>query len=262
MAEERLQKILAQAGIASRRKAEQYIVEGRVSVNGETVTELGAKADPEKDQIRVDGSLLRLPRRHVYIAMNKPREVVTTLSDPQGRMTVKHLLKGLRERVFPVGRLDYHSEGLLLLTNDGELANRILSPSGHVEKVYQVKVNGRLSAEQLAQFRSGISLHGRRTAPAKIRLLKDAPNPWYEVTLTEGRQQQIRLMFKNLGRLVEKLRRVRIGPLSLGKLPPGAWRLLTEEEARRLRRAAGMEADAPAAPGRRARQAGGKRRGS
>jgi pseudouridine synthase len=248
MAEERLQKILAHAGIASRRKAEELIREGRVTVNGETVTELGTKADPERDEIRVDGDRVRLPKRHVYIVMNKPREVVTTLSDPQGRTTVKHLLKGVRERVFPVGRLDYHSEGLLLITNDGELANRILSPSGHVEKVYHVKVNGRLTPEQLQQFRTGISLHGRRTAPAKIRLIKDAPNPWYEVGLTEGRQQQIRLMFKHLGRLVEKLRRVRIGPLELGKMPPGAWRHLTEDEVRRLRRAAGMET--PAAAGR------------
>lgn len=247
MAEERLQKILAHAGIASRRKAEALILEGRVTVNGETVTELGSKADPERDVICVDGDRIRLLKRHVYILLNKPREVVTTLSDPQGRTTVKHLLKGVRERVFPVGRLDYHSEGLLLVTNDGELANRILSPSGHVEKVYHVKVNGRLTAEQLEKFRTGISLHGRRTAPAKIRLIKDAPNPWYEVRLTEGRQQQIRLMFKHLGRLVEKLRRVRIGPLELGKMPPGAWRYLTEEEVHRLRRAAGMEAPAPAA---------------
>lgn len=244
MAEERLQKILAHAGIASRRKAEELIREGRVTVNGEIVTELGTKADPERDDIRLDGERVRLPRRHVYIAMYKPREVVTTLSDPQGRTTVKHLLKGVRERVFPVGRLDYHSEGLLLLTNDGELANRILSPAGHVEKVYHVKVNGRLAPEQLEQFRTGISLHGRRTAPAKIRLIKDAPNPWYEVRLTEGRQQQIRLMFRHLGRLVEKLRRVQIGPLTLGKMPPGAWRYLTEDEVRRLRRAAGMEAPA------------------
>lgn len=262
MAEERLQKILARAGIASRRKAEELIVEGRVSVNGETVSELGAKADPDKDQIRVDGSLIRLPKRFVYIAMNKPREVVTTLSDPQGRETVKHLLKGLRERIFPVGRLDYHSEGLLLLTNDGELANRILSPSGHVEKVYHVKVNGRLTEEQLAQFRSGVSLHGRRTAPAGIRILKEAANPWYEVRLTEGRQQQIRLMFKNLGRLVEKLRRVQIGPLSLGSLPPRAWRMLDENEVRRLRRAAGLESAATGAPARAGRTGSGRKKSS
>lgn len=261
MAEERLQKILARAGITSRRKAEELIVEGRVSVNGETVSELGAKADPDKDQIRVDGSLIRLPRRFVYIVMNKPREVVTTLSDPQGRRTVKHLLKGLRERVFPVGRLDYHSEGLLLLTNDGELANCILSPSGHVEKVYHVKVNGRLSEEQLERFRTGISLHGRRTAPAGIRILKEAANPWYEVRLIEGRQQQIRFMFKHFGRLVEKLRRVQIGPLSLGRLPAGAWRFLDDNEVRRLRRAAGLgsAAGGPSAQTGKGRSAGKKR---
>lgn len=236
MAEERLQKILAQAGIASRRKAEEYILAGRVTVNGKTVTELGSKADAERDHIKVDGTLIRQPKHHVYIALNKPREVVTTLSDPQGRKTVKHLLKGVKERVFPVGRLDYHSEGLLLLTTDGEFANRITSPAGHVEKVYVVKANGPLTAEQEEEFRSGISLHGRRTAPAQIKLIKHSINPWYEVRLTEGRQNQIRIMFKHCGRLVEKLRRVRIGFLPLTGLPPGAWRHLDEKEVQRFRK--------------------------
>lgn len=236
MAEERLQKILAQAGIASRRKAEEYILAGRVTVNGKTVTELGSKADAERDHIKVDGTLIRQPKHHVYIALNKPREVVTTLSDPQGRKTVKHLLKGVKERVFPVGRLDYHSEGLLLLTTDGEFANRITSPAGHVEKVYVVKANGPLTAEQEEEFRSGISLHGRRTAPAQIKLIKHSNNPWYEVRLTEGRQNQIRIMFKHCGRLVEKLRRVRIGFLPLTGLPPGAWRHLDEKEVQRFRK--------------------------
>ncbi len=236
MAEERLQKILAQAGIASRRKAEEYILEGRVTVNGKTVTELGSKADADSDHIKVDGTLIRRPKRHVYIALNKPREVVTTLSDPEGRKTVKHLLKGLKERVFPVGRLDYHSEGLLLLTTDGEFANRITSPAGHVEKVYVVKANGPLTAEQEEEFRRGISLHGRRTAPAQIKLIRQANNPWYEVRLTEGRQNQIRIMFKHCGRLVEKLRRVRIGFLPLTGLPPGAWRHLDEKEVQRFRK--------------------------
>lgn len=236
MAEERLQKILAQAGIASRRKAEEYILAGRVTVNGKTVTELGSKADVERDHIKVDGTLIRQPKHHVYIALNKPREVVTTLSDPQGRKTVKHLLKGVRERVFPVGRLDYHSEGLLLLTTDGEFANRITSPAGHVEKVYVVKANGPLTAEQEEEFRTGISLHGRRTAPAQIKLIKHSINPWYEVRLTEGRQNQIRIMFKHCGRLVEKLRRVRIGFLPLTGLPPGAWRHLDEKEVQRFRK--------------------------
>ncbi len=236
MPEERLQKILAQAGIASRRKAEEYIVEGRVTVNGQTVTELGTKADLEKDHVKVDGTLIRRSQATVYIALNKPREVVTTLSDPQGRKTVKHLLKGVKHRVFPVGRLDYHSEGLLLLTTDGEFANRITSPSGHVEKIYVVKANGRLTPEQEEEFRNGISLHGKRTAPARIKLIKASNNPWYEVRLTEGRQNQIRIMFKHCGRLVEKLRRVQIGFLTLSGLPPGAWRYLEEAEIRRFRK--------------------------
>ena len=230
MAEERLQKILAQAGVASRRKAEQLIVEGRVTVNGEVLKELGSKADPETDQIKVDGTLIHLPKRHVYIVLNKPREVVTTVSDPQGRPTVMHLLKGVKERVFPVGRLDYHSEGLLLLTTDGDFANRITSPAGHVEKVYVVKANGFLSDEQLAGFEAGIPLSGRRTAPAKIKLIRKSVNPWYEVRLMEGRQNQIRIMFTHFHRLVEKLRRVKIGFLTLGGLPPGMWRYLNAEE--------------------------------
>lgn len=241
MAEERLQKIIAQAGVASRRKAEQYIVEGRVTVNGKTITELGSKADLETDHIKVDGTLLRAPKQDVYLALNKPKEVVTTLSDPQGRTTVKHLLKGVKERVFPVGRLDYHSEGLLLLTTDGEFANRITSPSGHVEKVYVVKSNGPLTQEQLEQFRNGISLHGRRTAPAQIKVLKPGVNPWYEVRLTEGRQNQIRIMFKNFGRLVEKLRRVKIGFLDLSGLKPGAFRHLDAKEVQRFRKMLHLE---------------------
>jgi pseudouridine synthase len=236
MPEERLQKILAQAGIASRRRAEEYITEGRVTVNGHTVTELGSKADLETDHIKVDGTLLRKPKHHVYLMMNKPREVVTTLSDPEGRQTVKHLLRGVKERVFPVGRLDYSSEGLLLMTTDGEFANRLTSPAGHVEKVYLVKANGRLSEDQLSLFASGIALHGRRTAPAGIKLIKDATNPWYEVRLTEGRQNQIRLMFKHCGRLVEKLRRVQIGFLKMGPLRTGEFRHLEYKEVERFRK--------------------------
>jgi 23S rRNA pseudouridine2605 synthase len=241
MAEARLQKIIAAAGVASRRKAEELITAGRVTVNGAVVTELGSKADPDRDHIKVDGTLLRKPKHEVYIALNKPREVVTTLSDPQGRRTVKHLLKGVRERVFPVGRLDYHSEGLLLLTTDGEFANRVTSPAGHVEKTYLVKLNGPLTEEQMEKFRQGVALFGRRTAPAKIRLIKPGRSPWYEVSLTEGRQNQIRLMAKNFGRLVEKLRRVRIGFLTLGGLAPGEWRRLNEREVERFRRILHLE---------------------
>lgn len=236
MAEERLQKIIAQAGIASRRKAEQLMLEGRVTVNGAIASEPGAKADLLRDHIKVDGKLLKTPRAQVYLALNKPREVVTTLSDPQGRRTVRHLIEHkVRERVFPVGRLDYLSEGLLLMTTDGEFANRITAPAGHFEKTYVAKANGPLTEDQMEQFRSGISLHGRRTAPARIKLLKPARNPWYEITITEGRQNQIRIMFKHFGRLVEKLRRVRIGFLKLD-LKPGEFRHLTPQEVERFRR--------------------------
>jgi 23S rRNA pseudouridine2605 synthase len=235
MPEERLQKILSQAGIASRRKAEQLIVEGRVSVNGETITELGSKADLDRDHIKVDGRLLKKPKRHVYIAINKPKGVVTTVSDPEGRETVMHLLRGVKERVFPVGRLDYHSEGLLLLTNDGEFAHRITAPASHVIKTYVVKANGSLTEDQEREFRSGIALHGRKTAPAELKLIKAGPNPWYEIKLAEGRQNQIREMFKHFGRLVEKLRRVKIAFLELD-LAPGRWRALSTKEVDRFRK--------------------------
>ena len=166
---ERLQKILSQAGVTSRRKAEELIVEGRVSVNGKVVTELGSKADLESDHIKVDGKLLHAPKRHVYIALNKPKGCVTTTSDPEGRETVLQMMRGVKERVFPVGRLDYASEGLLLLTNDGEFAHRITAPASHVNKVYVVKVNGVLTEEQEKMFREGVPLHGRKTAPAELK---------------------------------------------------------------------------------------------
>ncbi|HBY60769.1 MAG TPA: rRNA pseudouridine synthase [Solibacterales bacterium] len=236
MAEERLQKILSRAGVASRRKAEELIVAGRVTVNGAVIVELGSKADFDHDHIKVDGKLLRQPRSLVYLALNKPDSVVTTVSDPQGRQTVMDLVRGVKERVYPVGRLDYHSEGLLLLTNDGEFANRITSAATHVPKVYQVKVTGTLTLEQEEQFRNGVPLHGRRTAPASLKLMKRGENPWYEVRLIEGRQHQVRDMFKHFGLLVERLRRVRIGFLELGPLKPGKWRALTGAEVERFRR--------------------------
>ncbi len=240
MSEERLQKILSQAGVASRRKAEQYIQEGRVTVNGKMVTELGTKADIERDHIKVDGKLIHQPSRLVYLALNKPREVVTTLSDPQGRTTIVDLLRGVKERVYPVGRLDYSSEGLLLLTNDGEFANKITSAKTHLEKWYVVKSNGHLPLEQMEEFRRGVPLYGRPTAPAKIKLIREGTAPWYEVRLIEGRQNQIRMMFKHFGRLVEKLRRVRIGFLELDQ-KPGEFRHLTPREVERFRRVLGIQ---------------------
>jgi 23S rRNA pseudouridine2605 synthase len=240
MAEERLQKILSQAGVASRRKAEELIVQGRVTVNGTAVTELGSKADLERDHIKVDGTLLRPPKRHVYIALNKPKGCVTTVSDPEGRETVMHLMRGVKERVFPVGRLDYQSEGLLLLTNDGEFAHRLTAPASHVTKTYVVKANGALTEQQEKVFREGIPLHGRKTSPAELKRIKEGANPWYEVKIAEGRQNQIRIMFKYFGRLVEKLRRVKIGFLELD-LPPGRYRVLTPKEIERFRKLLKMD---------------------
>jgi 23S rRNA pseudouridine2605 synthase len=245
MAEERLQKILSRAGVASRRKAEELISEGRVTVNGEIVSELGSKADLERDHIKVDGKLLHAPKQLVYIALNKPQGVVTTVFDPEGRKTVMELLRGVKVRVYPVGRLDYASEGLLLLTNDGELANRLTAARSHVQKVYVVKTNGPLTLDQEEEFRSGIFLHGRRTAPAGLKLIRRADAPWYEVKLIEGRHHQIREMFKHFGRLVEKIRRVKVGPIELGDLERGKFRHLDLREVEKLRRAVkiGVEAD-------------------
>jgi len=237
VAEERLQKILSQAGVASRRQAEKIMLEGRVTVNGAIITELGSKADLERDHIKVDGKLIHAPKHLVYIALNKPKAVMTTVSDPEGRETVMELLRGVKDRVYPVGRLDYHSEGLLLMTNDGELANAITSARTHLEKTYLVKVTGLLTAEQEQEFRTGIPLMGRRTLPAGLRLVRSGDNPWYEIKLTEGRNNQIRLMFKHLGKLVEKLKRVRIGPVELGPLKAGAFRYLAPAEVDKLRRA-------------------------
>jgi 23S rRNA pseudouridine2605 synthase len=233
MAEERLQKIIAAAGVTSRRKAEELILEGRVMVNGSVITELGSKADIEQDHIKVDGKLLRATAQHVYLALNKPRNYVTTVHDPERRPTVMDLIKGVKARVYPVGRLDYHSEGLLLLTNDG---NVLTSAGNHVPKIYLVKVNGTLSTVQEDQFRNGIPLSGRRTAPAGLRMSRRGENPWYEVRLIEGRNNQIRNMFKYFGLLVEKLKRIRIGPLELGSLEPGEFRRLSPREVEEFRR--------------------------
>jgi 23S rRNA pseudouridine2605 synthase len=241
MPEERLQKLMSRAGIASRRKAEELIVTGHVSVNGETITELGTKADLSVDRVKVDGHILAEPKHHIYIALNKPRELVTTVRDPEGRKTVMSFFKGLQHRIYPVGRLDYASEGLLLLTNDGDFANALTSPASKVTKTYLVKANGTLNHEQEEQFRHGIPIHGRRTAPAKLKLIKKGQNPWYEVQITEGRQNQIRIMFKHFGFLVEKLKRVKIGFLDLGALKPGAYRTLTNSEVARFRKLLQLE---------------------
>lgn len=232
--QERLQKIISAAGVASRRKAEQMIVEGRVTVNGRVVTELGTKAEFGVDHIKVDGKLIRPPQEFLYIALNKPVGCVTTVSDPEGRATVMDLLKGIKTRVYPVGRLDYASEGLILLTNDGEFAKAVMAAKSELVKTYVVKVTASLSEDQEEQFRRGIYLSGKKTAPAGLKKLKHAINPWYEVQLIEGRQNQIRLMFNHFGVLVEKLKRVKIGFLELGSLRPREFRSLTPKEVARF----------------------------
>ncbi len=234
--QERLQKILSRAGVASRRKAEELIGAARVRVNGKVVTELGSKADPDHDFIKVDGKLVRqAPRVLLYLMLNKPKGCVTTTSDPQGRPTVIEMLGRYRSRVYPVGRLDYQSEGLLLFTNDGEFAHQVLSAKSRIPKTYRVKINGNPSEEDLQRLRAGVRLDRKDTAPAKIRRIKAGDNPWFEVTLIEGRNNQIRRMFRQRGFLVEKIKRIKIGPLALAKLPVGKTRPLTEAEVQRLR---------------------------
>jgi 23S rRNA pseudouridine2605 synthase len=245
MPTERLQKIIAAAGIASRRKAEELITSGRVQINGQTVTALGTKADAEKDHIRVNGKLLHGAQRHVYLLLNKPVGYVTTVSDPEKRPTVMNLIRGVGSRIYPVGRLDYASEGLVLMTNDGTLAHKLMKAASHVAKTYVVKVSGKPTEDSIAKLRGGLSIatdDGRRvrTSPAKIRLVKEGPNPWYEVTLTEGRNRQIRRMFEEVGHHVEKIKRVKYGPLALD-VPPGEFRVLTTKEVDRLRTAAGQK---------------------
>ena len=231
--EKRIQKILAEAGIASRRRAEEMIEEGRVLVNGKTVS-LGTKADAERDFIKVDGKPLRGPEHKSYFAFNKPRGVVSTLEDPEGRPTVKDFLGRVRQRVYPVGRLDYDSEGLLLITNDGEFAHMVLHPSKNIWKTYQVKVKGVPGAENLDRLRQGIRLEDGMTQPARIRVAGEKTgaekNSWLEVAIHEGRKRQVRRMFDRVGHPVLKLRRTSIDGVKLGALKPGGLRPLTARE--------------------------------
>ena len=238
---ERLQKILSRAGIASRRHAEEMIVAGRVVVNGKVVTELGSKADLGRDHIRVDGKLLQGAERHRYFMLNKPRGYVTTVSDPEHRPTVMEFFANAKERVYPVGRLDYLSEGLLLMTNDGELANLLSKAGSGVEKTYLVKVAGKPSAEELERLRGGVTIEKGepgsarvRTAPARVREFREGDNPWFEVVLTEGRNRELRKMFAAIGHFAEKIRRVGYGPLVLD-VEPGKMRELAEDEVNALR---------------------------
>ena len=246
---ERLQKIIAHAGFASRREAEVMIREGRVTVNGRVVTELGSRANAARDHIKVDGKLITRAEPHRYILLYKPKEVMTTVEDPQGRRTVIDLIRGVRERIYPVGRLDFHSEGLVLLTNDGDLAFKVSHPKHGSVKTYHVKVRGVPEDRMVEKLERGITIEGKRTLPCEIARMKttgrneDEGNSWFEVKLREGRTQQIRKMFQAIGHPVSKLRRVAIGPISDPKLTPGVWRELTKQEVKML--AAMKEATPP-----------------
>ena len=238
----RLQKILSTAGVASRRAAEKLIVEGRVSVNGQTVRELGSKADPDADEIRVDDRRVKGAQQLRYFLLNKPGGYVTTRSDPENRPTVLDLLKGVREYVYPVGRLDYNSEGLLILTNDGDLAATLTHPRHEVERVYEAQVLGVPDAHDLDRLARGIPIDGRRTAPARVELVGAGRRPQgatsvLRITIHEGRTRQVRSMCDAIGHPVRALRRVRIGPLTDSKLRLGTYRELTAAEVARLKSA-------------------------
>lgn len=232
----RLQKLIAGTGLASRRKAEALIAAGRVMVNGRTVTELGTKVDPTRDHVKVDGKHLGAAQPFVYLMLNKPKNVVSTLDDPGGRTTVKDYLRGVSVRVFPVGRLDFDSEGLLLLTNHGDLAQAMLHPRYHVPKTYLIKVKGVLTDDSIRSLEQGVSLEDGMTGPAQVKKVRKVEaNSWLEITIREGRKHQVKRMLESVGHPVIKLLRIRMGPIALGDLQPGEFRFLTDREANALR---------------------------
>jgi 23S rRNA pseudouridine2605 synthase len=248
--EMRLQKAMADAGVASRRTAETMIREGRVTVNGRVIREMGLKVNPERDHVKVDGQHLKPAAPKAYLMLNKPKDVLTTLEAPEedDRLTVRGLLRGVRQRVFPVGRLDYDTEGLLLLTNDGELAQRLLHPSYHVAKTYLVKIKGTLGSEEIHRLEEGIQLEDGLTAPAKVKKVrKTEENSWIELVIYEGRTHQVKRMLEAVGHPVLKLKRVQFGPLNLGQLPVGDFRFLTDPEIHRLKIITNASARGPGA---------------
>jgi len=238
----RLQKILAHAGIASRREAEKLILEGRVRVNGKVVVELGAGADPERDKITVDGDRIRA-EKIIYLLLHKPPGMVSTVSDPEGRSSLPDLLPEIGARVFPVGRLDYDATGLVLMTNDGDLAQALAHPGNKVHKTYLVKVKGEPDEKDLSRLRKGVRLDdGVRTLPAKVKITEVklhgrqvSKNTWLRFIIHEGRNRQIKRMCLAVRHPALRVHRVAIGPLKLGDLPAGAWRYLTKEEIKSLR---------------------------
>lgn len=241
----RLQKVIADSGLASRRKAEELIAQGRVTVNGAVVCELGTKVDPVRDHVKVDGRHLKPAAPQTFVMLNKPKNVVSTMSDPGGRGTVADLLPGVHVRVFPVGRLDFDSEGLMLLTNDGELAQLLLHPRHHVPKTYLIKVKGMLAPEHIEALQKGVMLDDGRTGPAIVKKVgKATENSWLEITIFEGRKHQVKRMLEAVHHPVLKLKRVKFGPLALGDLPTGHYRYLTDREANAVRELARERQDA------------------
>lgn len=234
---ERLQKVMASCGIASRRKSEELILNGKVRVNGKVITEVGCKVDPIRDIIEVEGKRIIPVQQHTYIILNKPKGVITSVTDPQGRKTVIDLLKDIPDRVYPVGRLDYQTEGLLLLTNDGELAYRMTHPKYEIEKEYIALVKGKPTQKAIQQLRSGIMLDDGMTAPAQVELLSNGEkeNSKLKLVIHEGRNRQVRRMCEAIGHPVLHLRRMRIGFIELNGLKPGEFRHLEEQEVKKLK---------------------------
>ena len=232
----RLQKIIAQAGVSSRRKAEELILSGSVTLNGRVIRQLGSKADPKKDHIKVKGRLIHIQQPLTYLILNKPKGVVTTLIDPQGRPTVRDFIRGVKTRVYPAGRLDYDSEGLLFLTNDGQLAQAIIHPRHEVPRTYLVKVKGVVSEQNLKKLRAGLSLPSTKFSRCLLEKIRKTPNhSWLEMTLYEGQKHQIRRMMDKINHPVLKLKRTRLATLELGNLLPGKYRHLTPLEIQSLR---------------------------
>ncbi len=235
--EQRLQKIISQAGIASRRKAEELILQGRVKVNGKIVRTLGAKTDPEKDRIKLNGRLIQPRQPMVYLMLNKPKGYVTTLKDPQGRPTVIELLKGVHQRVYPIGRLDFDAEGLLLFTNDGQLAEHLMHPRYEISRTYLVKVKGVLSDQEIQRLETGVSLMDGMTAPCRIqKVRKTAENSWIELTTHEGRNRQVKRMLEHVGHPVLKLKRIRFAGIELTGLEVGEYRYLAGKVIQQLKK--------------------------
>ncbi len=245
---ERIQKILARGGLASRRAAEQLITEGRVRVNGKVVSELGAKADPRNDRVEVDGKRV-VAEQHVYIVLHKPRGVVATMSDPEGRPTVREIVANVGARVFPIGRLDFATSGVLLATNDGEMSDGLLHPKKAVPKTYVLKVKGKMTSEDLDRWRQGVRLEDGMTLPAEAKVLRfEGDKTWFELTIREGRNQQIRRMGEATRFPVMRLARVAFAEITAERLRPGQWRHMTREELTSLKKTYGVPRSIPSPP--------------